>query len=99
MSTDKKFLEFKLQNGYRYEEKGQVNGVNNDFTRINFKEYNKLKLEIKDNGKGFNTNNNNAFNGNGLKNIKSRAAEVNAMVNIFSKENEGTRILLEINMK
>ena len=42
MSTDKKFLEFKLQNGYRYEEKGQVNGVNNDFTRINFKEYNKL---------------------------------------------------------
>lgn len=42
MSTDKKFLEFKLQNGYRYEENGQVNGTNNEFVRLNFKEYNKL---------------------------------------------------------
>jgi two-component sensor histidine kinase len=63
------------------------------------KEHNKLKLEIKDNGKGFDVNINNAFNGNGLKNIKSRAAEINAMVNILSKENDGARILLEINMK
>lgn len=42
MSTDKKFLEFKLQNGYRYEEKGQVNATGNEFIRLNFKEYNKL---------------------------------------------------------
>ncbi len=42
MSPDKKFLEFKLQNGYRYEEKGQITGVNNEFIRLSFKEYNKL---------------------------------------------------------
>jgi lipopolysaccharide export system permease protein len=42
MSTDKKFLEFRLQNGYRYEEKGDVSGMKNEFVRLNFKEYNKL---------------------------------------------------------
>lgn len=42
MSPDKKFLEFKLQNGYRYEEKGDISGVNNEFIRLSFKEYNKL---------------------------------------------------------
>jgi lipopolysaccharide export system permease protein len=42
MSADKKFLEFKLQNGYRYEEKGAMSGTNNEFIRLSFKEYNKL---------------------------------------------------------
>lgn len=42
MSPDKKFLEFKLQNGYRYEEKGDMSGMQNEFIRMNFKEYNKL---------------------------------------------------------
>jgi signal transduction histidine kinase len=74
--------------------------ANCNSVRITFsKERNNLKLEIKDNGKGFNTNVNNAFNGNGLKNIKSRAAEIGAVVDIFSMENEGTRILLKINIK
>lgn len=42
MSPDKKFLEFKLQDGYRYEEKGEITGSNNEFIRLSFKEYNKL---------------------------------------------------------
>lgn len=42
MSPDKKFLEFKLQNGSRYEEKGEVTSANNEFIRLSFKEYNKL---------------------------------------------------------
>lgn len=42
ISADKKFLEFKLQNGIRYEEKGEVSNVNNEFIRMSFKEYNKL---------------------------------------------------------
>ena len=50
MSPDKKFLEFKLQNGNRYEEKGSISGANNEFIRLSFKEYNKLfdlsQLEI-----------------------------------------------------
>ncbi len=51
MSPDKKFLEFKLQNGNRYEEKGQISGLDNEFIRLSFKEYNKLfdlsQLDIK----------------------------------------------------
>lgn len=51
MSTDKKFLEFKLRNGNRYEEKGSMNGTSNEFIRLSFKEYNKLfdlsQLDIK----------------------------------------------------
>jgi len=51
MSTDKKFLEFKLRNGNRYEEKGNVGGTSNEFIRLSFKEYNKLfdlsQLDIK----------------------------------------------------
>ena len=42
MSPDKKFLEFKLKNGNRYEEKGEINGMNNEYVRLSFKEYNKL---------------------------------------------------------
>jgi lipopolysaccharide export system permease protein len=42
ISPDKKFLEFKLQNGFRYQEKGSQNDVNNEFIRLGFKEYNKL---------------------------------------------------------
>ncbi len=42
ISEDKKFLEFKLQNGNRYEEKGDMSGMANEFIRLSFKEYNKL---------------------------------------------------------
>ena len=42
ISEDKKFLEFKLQNGNRYEEKGDMSGTGNEFIRLSFKEYNKL---------------------------------------------------------
>lgn len=42
MSTDKKFLEFKLENGNRYEENGTFNSTKNEFINLGFKEYNKL---------------------------------------------------------
>jgi lipopolysaccharide export system permease protein len=42
VSADKKFLEFHLQNGHRYSEKGQFNTPNNEFVQMGFKEYNKL---------------------------------------------------------
>ncbi|MDQ6842737.1 MAG: LptF/LptG family permease [Bacteroidota bacterium] len=42
VSTDKKFLEFRLQNGHRYEEKGDFNSNENEFVSLGFKEYNKL---------------------------------------------------------
>ncbi len=42
MSTDKKFLEFRLQNGNRYEENGGYNSTKTEFINLGFQEYNKL---------------------------------------------------------
>jgi len=42
ISNDKKFLEFRLQNGNRYEEKGSFNSSKNEFITLGFEEYNKL---------------------------------------------------------
>jgi len=42
VSGDKKFLEFRLQNGHRYSEKGEFNSTKNEFVQMGFKEYNKL---------------------------------------------------------
>ncbi|MEO9021258.1 MAG: LptF/LptG family permease [Ginsengibacter sp.] len=42
VSDDKKFLEFKLENGKRYEENGTYNSLKNEFINLSFKEYNKL---------------------------------------------------------
>ena len=56
------------------------------------KSVNKLQLIIVDNGKGFDVNENRAYNGNGLKNMKARADEINGKINIDSKVNSGTTI-------
>ncbi|HEY8387125.1 MAG TPA: LptF/LptG family permease [Parasegetibacter sp.] len=42
MSPDKKYLQFNLQNGWRYEEKGPRLSTNTEFVRLGFKEYKKL---------------------------------------------------------
>src|SRR6185312_6700527 len=42
MSNDKKFLQFRLMNGNRYEENGTFNSKQNEFIQLGFKEYNKL---------------------------------------------------------
>lgn len=43
ISTDKKFLEFILKDGWRYEEKAQTNNsVNTDYIRLGFKKYKKV---------------------------------------------------------
>ena len=42
ISSDKRFLEFTLYNGWRYEERGNRYGNNTDFIRLGFKEYKKV---------------------------------------------------------
>ena len=42
VSDDKRFLEFNLQDGWRYEEKGNRNTLNTDYIRLGFKEYKKV---------------------------------------------------------
>lgn len=42
ISQDKNFLEFNLENGYRYQERGNVSDSATEFIRLGFKEYKKL---------------------------------------------------------
>ncbi|MEO7531088.1 MAG: LptF/LptG family permease, partial [Sediminibacterium sp.] len=59
VTPDKKFLEFILKNGVRYEEKGSRGTTNTEFTRMGFKEYKKVfdlkgfGLQSKDSGATF----------------------------------------------
>ena len=53
-----------------------------------------LRVVIKDNGKGFNTDDNNS--GHGLVNMKKRAASLNADFEINSEKNIGTTIILSL---
>lgn len=41
MSDNKRYLEFNLRNGWRYQERGNSGRENTDFIRLGFKEYNK----------------------------------------------------------
>lgn len=58
---------------------------------------NKIEIHITDDGKGFDRNA--VKPGNGLRNIEKRAAEINADLEIKSKENEGTSVKFLINKK
>jgi len=42
ISKDEKFLEFNLENGYRYQERGNVNDSSTEFTRVQFQTFKKL---------------------------------------------------------
>jgi lipopolysaccharide export system permease protein len=42
VTPDKKFLEFNLRNGWRYEENGPRNSLGTEFIRLGFKEYKKV---------------------------------------------------------
>lgn len=42
VSKDKRFLEFILYNGWRYQERGLKNTTQTEFSRLNFKEYKKV---------------------------------------------------------
>lgn len=53
---------------------------------------NVLQLQVTDNGKGFNSENN--YSGNGLRNMNSRALAMLATLTIHSIQNAGTTILL-----
>ncbi|MBU3713833.1 MAG: YjgP/YjgQ family permease [Ferruginibacter sp.] len=42
ISDDQNYLEFNLQNGYRYQEKGNIADTSTEFFRVGFKTFNKL---------------------------------------------------------
>lgn len=53
-----------------------------------------LSFEIKDDGKGFNTEDN--VSGNGLNNMKKRAQDIQAKIDVLSKVNKGTSVILKV---
>jgi ligand-binding sensor domain-containing protein/signal transduction histidine kinase len=56
----------------------------------------RLKIEIKDDGKGFNTDA--EYDGHGLTNIKRRAKQLNAEVAVESHKNSGTIYTIKLNI-
>jgi signal transduction histidine kinase len=56
-----------------------------------------LVMEVTDDGKGFNPDG--PTSRNGIKNMKLRASQINAVIEIRSAPGEGTQIVLRVNMK
>ena len=54
----------------------------------------KIYISIADNGAGFDTAHINAYNGNGIKNMRDRALEINGSFEIISKPENGTCITI-----
>jgi len=57
-----------------------------------------ITLSISDNGIGFDPKNSNAYNGNGMINIRERAKEMNADLSIESNLNMGTSVVLKFDL-
>lgn len=66
---------------------------------LNLEEINsKLHITITDNGKGFNSSNISKSNGFGLTQIRARVKNMNGTIHIKSKENEGTKITIAVDI-
>ncbi len=88
------FLVYKeaLNNAYKY---SGAKNVNVEIAKTN----RTLKLVVEDDGVGFNMNEDRLkTGGNGLKNMKTRAAELNGNISITSEQGHGTKVNLTVNL-
>jgi two-component sensor histidine kinase len=89
------FLVYKeaLNNAYKY---SGAKNVNVEISKTNHT----LKLVVEDDGVGFNINEDRLkTGGNGLKNMNTRAAELNGSISITSETGHGTTVSLTVNLK
>ncbi|MBK7681866.1 MAG: hypothetical protein IPJ26_05015 [Bacteroidetes bacterium] len=89
------FLVYKeaLNNTYKY---SGAKNVTVEISKINHA----LKLIVEDDGVGFNINEDRLkTGGNGLKNMNTRAAELNGIISITSAPGQGTKISLTVHLK
>ncbi len=89
------FLIYKeaLNNAYKY---SGARNVTVEISKINHT----LTLVIEDDGVGFNMNEDRLkTGGNGLKNMNTRAAELNGSISITSENGRGTRVSLTVNLR
>ncbi len=73
----------------------KYSGGKNIFLALN-KKGERIEIEIRDDGKGFDKNK--SHEGNGLDNMRARAADLNANFTIDSTEGKGTHICLQFNI-
>ncbi len=84
VSDNKRFLEFYLRDGWRYEERGdKYGGPRTDYIRIGFKEY-KKQFDLSD--LGFRSLTNDSANKNNEKMLSMR--QLNRAIDSFEKENK-----------
>lgn len=85
------FLIFKeaIYNIVKYAESNKVDIILNMEDEV-------FKMLIRDDGKGFDINSNDAYNGNGIRNMYARAKDINAIFILHSKKSEGTTIELSL---
>lgn len=69
-------------------------GARHVLVNFSFAEPNELNIRVKDDGKGFNANN--EQNGNGLKNIKNRVSRMNGDCEMNSLPGHGTQISIHL---
>ena len=89
------FLVYKeaLNNAFKY---SGAKNVNVEISKINHQ----LKLIVEDDGAGFDINEDRLkTGGNGLKNMNTRAAELNGNISITSEPGNGTKVSLTVNLK
>lgn len=97
VNTDKKFSSVIGMNLYRIIQESVNNAIKyaeSNVISVNiFNEKSAIEIVIKDDGKGFDIDN--VELGNGLNNIKKRAAEIQAILKIESKTEVGTKIKIK----
>lgn len=71
-------------------------GANQIFYKIKSLNDSKIKIHLKDNGKGFDQNNIFGYENFGITNMRNRATEVGANFQINTKVGQGTEIVLEL---
>ncbi len=89
------FLVYKeaLNNAFKY---SGAKNVKVEITKINHT----LKLVVEDDGVGFDMNEDRLkTGGNGLKNMNTRAAELNGTISITSEPGYGTTVILKVNLR
>lgn len=91
VTPDKRFMEFNLKDGWRYQERGNLSdSKNSEFVRIGFKEY-KKKFDLST--LGFNNRTNDSVNKNNEKMYTMR--QLNKAIDSLSKENNQMREQIE----
>lgn len=90
-SADKKYIDFNLKNGWRYEEKGIVGSPNTEFIRLGFKEY-KRQFDISNFGLQQRTADSVNKNNARMYNIKQLGVVIDSLKKSGSKEGQRVRV-------